>query len=744
MQSDYYINLHFNQAVAQRTGYAFKIGDKGCTFHLHCEDLDPSDMFPHIVFNHPNNTCVEGVPTGSGRDYAYTIAGNEFGVCGKTVVDLKFYDNNNDATQRISTASFMIEIIPDTYTDFEESSSSYADSLERAREEIDAAILDLQGAEHDLEEAEGDLDNMSGQFADTLQDYIDAFGNTAPINPRGAYVAATEYHPRDAVEYTAGGKTLTYINRETCTGIAPTDPDYGAHYWQIMIDVSVGGSFSALSDVSVDPQTLADGQVPVYDATGQVWENKTILENSLTSTATDLALTAAKGKELQDNKQAKTLETPITVAGTSKTTVETALDGINDYVDDSVAAIVDVYGAKNICDLEGYLNKCNVAFTKSGNAYSFTMNSTFYTSIFTLLSHDTALTVTATSITGDCYTSLIDENDTPVYEIAPGSNINVTQTFSKIKFAPALDLTTVTITGLMIRDARISDNTVVPYAKTNIQLTVDKAEKSQLSNRNLLDNPWFTVNQRGITSATIVNNTYYFDRWLATYATNTGTIEAVSGGVKLTPAAGDYVYIKQRSEIFTSLYGKVITASVLLSDGTIKSGTITRTSGTTQDFIDESNIRVRIVSNNDFEIRVGTTITIRAVKLEVGTASTLQLDVAPDYTTELLKCQRYFQRIAARENYAILATGVMDDATALWGQIPLTVPLRATPTVSTAGTFNIRHGGSLKNVSSVTLELRNPTMLSVFVISSTSLTAGTPAQFLFNSTSTYIDLSAEI
>lgn len=333
MISDYYVNLHFNQAIAQRTGYAFKIGDKGCTFHFHCEDLDPSGMYPHIVFNHPNNTCVEGVPTGSGRDYAYTIQGNEFAVIGKTVVDLKFYDAL-DATQRISTASFIIEILPDTYTDFEEASSSYADSLERAREEIDAAIIELQGAEHDLEEAETDLGNMSDQFADTLQDYIDAFGNTGPINPRGAYDDEEEYVPRDAVAYTAGGKTLTYINKQACTGIAPTDPDEGAAHWQIMIDVSVGGSFSALSDVNVDPQTLADGQVPVYDATGEVWENKTILEDSLTSTATDKALTAAKGKELQDNKQDKNLETALTIDGTVQSTVEGALGGLNGYVDD--------------------------------------------------------------------------------------------------------------------------------------------------------------------------------------------------------------------------------------------------------------------------------------------------------------------------------------------------------------------------------------------------------------------------
>lgn len=520
MQSDYYVNLHFNQAVAQKTGYAFKIGDKGCTFHFHCEDLDPSGMYPHIVFNHPNNTCVEGVPTGSGRDYAYTIAGNEFGVCGKTVVDLKFYDNNNDATQRISTASFMIEIIADTYTDFEESSSSYADSLERAREEIDAAILELQGAEHDLEEAEGDLDDMSEEFANTLQDYIDAFGNTAPINPCGAYVAATEYHPRDAVEYTAGGKTLTYINRETCTGIAPTDPDYGAHYWQIMIDVSVGGSFSALSDVSVDPQTLADGQVPVYDATGQVWENKTILENSLTSTATDKALTAAQGKELQDNKQAKELETaitiagtqettvetalgalnaakqgttlatPITVAGTSKTTVEGALDGINDYVDDSVEVLTNVYGSKNLNKYPYYnttKTQNGITFTDNGNGtvtVSGTASDTVSFYCHALPAYDSnhlSLKAGKYVITG-CPDDGSDSTyymwftyNTEYHDTGNGLEVNIPNDTSSISYGIVIiagaTITTPITFEPMIRDARIIDPTFVPYAMTNRELT---------------------------------------------------------------------------------------------------------------------------------------------------------------------------------------------------------------------------------------------------------------------------------
>lgn len=501
MISDYYVNLHFNQAIAQRTGYAFKIGDKGCTFHFHCEDLNPSGMFPHIVFNHPNNTCVEGVPTGSGRDYAYTIQGNEFAVIGKTVVDLKFYDAL-DATQRISTASFIIEILPDTYTPFEEASSSYADSLERAREEIDAAILELQGAEHDLEEAETDLDNMSGQFADTLQDYIDAFGNTAPINPRGEYDPAEQYVPRDAVQYTAGGKTLTYINRSACTGIAPTDPDHGAEHWQIMIDVSVGGSFSALSDVSVDPQTLADGQVPVYDATGQVWENKTILENSLTSTATDKALTAAKGKELQDNKLDKTLETALTIDGTTQTTVEGALGGLNDYgnaLADNLAANENVFGAKNLgIPLEDMSSLKLSASNNSDGSLTVTTNGLMCGGVNSNWSSSFILKKGTYQVSFG-----LDTDETPsltgfavILKVFSNSYWLCTSGDSAASRKITLAADTEVVWGLycesgtvvatqtvypMIRPASIIDPTFVPYAKTNLQLTNDKAERNDLS-----------------------------------------------------------------------------------------------------------------------------------------------------------------------------------------------------------------------------------------------------------------------
>ena len=256
--------------------------------------------------------------------------------------------------------------------------------------------------------------------------------------------------------------------------------------------------------------------------------------------------------------------------------------------------------------------------------------------------------------------------------------------------------------------------------------------KDNLSNRNLVDNGWFTINQRG---AGTITSGYGADRW-----------KMVDGSSATFSSSGVTMIAQLNNYFEDQLPNGVYTASIKYADGTIESGTLTKSNDTdTIRFIQRAGLTLEYAAASKFfYIYTDVSTSIRAVKLEVGSVSTLHLDVAPDPTTELLKCQRYFQRIAARENYAILATGVMEDATTLWGQIPLTVPLRGTPTVSTAGTFNIRHGGVLNSISSITLELRSPTMLSFFAVSSTNLTAGTPAQLLFNSTSAYIDLSADL
>lgn len=402
MTSNYFVKLHFNQAIAQKTNYAFKVGDKGCTFHLHCEDHDPTDMLPHIVFNRSDGTCVEGTPAGSGRDYTYTVQGNEFGVCGKTVVDLKFYDAD-PATQRISTASFIIDVIPDTLTPFDTPPSPYADSLERAKEE--------------LEDATEDLANMDSLFAQTLQDYIDAFGNTAPINPRGAYDPAALYKPRDAVYYTANNKTVTYMNNLECTGVLPTE----SSNWQPLFDIAV---------------------IPA------------IIDNCESTSTTD-ALAANQGRVLNEN----------------------------------IEAIVDACSAKNILPVDATTQTINtVLFTIDDNKV-ITINGTVATTFAITLSSGVKIKA------GDYALSIGTEglnNALEIYSASPAYDM-FTDSETIINIPSDLDSVTFKLwvnggdtynnvkTYPMLRDARITDTTFAPFAKTNLQLTNDKAERNDLS-----------------------------------------------------------------------------------------------------------------------------------------------------------------------------------------------------------------------------------------------------------------------
>ena len=72
------------------------------------------------------------------------------------------------------------------------------------------------------------------------------------------------------------------------------------------------------------------------------------------------------------------------------------------------------------------------------------------------------------------------------------------QTVSNLVFKP------------MLRPASIQDDTYVPYSMTNREMT---PYVQAISNPNLLDNPWFTVNQREFTTTTS-SWVYISDRWM--------------------------------------------------------------------------------------------------------------------------------------------------------------------------------------------------------------------------------------
>ena len=201
---------------------------------------------------------------------------------------------------------------------------------------------------------------------------------------------------------------------------------------------------------------------------------------------------------------------------------------------------------------------------------------------------------------------------------------------------------------------------------------------SELSNPNLLDNWYFVgggsqqgggqfpINQRGQISAN-TPGLLFFDRWkLHRYVSGTATLTV--NGLDLV---GDFDF----GEIIESnrLPGTpnvLVTISVLLSDGTLKSKTSTLKNNGEYEFVVVAinpNTSFRFIrnwgkanlgldskkSNIDlafFNLTNGDSVFPIAVKLELGSQQTLAhlengkwvLNEIPDYGEQLAKCQRYY------------------------------------------------------------------------------------------------------
>lgn len=204
---------------------------------------------------------------------------------------------------------------------------------------------------------------------------------------------------------------------------------------------------------------------------------------------------------------------------------------------------------------------------------------------------------------------------------------------------------------------------------------------SLIVRENLLDN-WFFVggnttnaygvfpiNQRAQSSYT--TDGWGIDRWKQTVP----SVTLASDGVTLANTGSSNKSITQNLNAPYSFWiGKKLTASVLWSDGTLKTGSLTVPSGDSSsgtayhNFYSESSsggVLARLIvtnaSNVDFNLRIsaGTTVKLAAVKLELGDTQTLAhldgsdwvVNEIPDYGEQLTKCQRYMWRLLARGAY---------------------------------------------------------------------------------------------
>lgn len=264
--------------------------------------------------------------------------------------------------------------------------------------------------------------------------------------------------------------------------------------------------------------------------------------------------------------------------------------------------------------------------------------------------------------------------------------------------------------GLMLRLASDPDSTYVPYAMTNQQMT---PYVQAISNPNLLDNPWFTINQRGESSYTTVN-TYTVDRWILGRGSVTSRASNTPYIMLQTLEENKTGWIRQKTEYNFDVAKSITLSAIIESNLTAEYGVALKISnqnnfeiGAIKWFPTVANQKTLIqftvnpYENTSFEIISSASICavkVYAMKLELGTVSTLAMDIAPNYQQELAKCMRYFQKIGKTTTASIgkqISVSMAHLALDIWFPVFLPVPLRILPSIEKkTGTWMITQSGT--------------------------------------------------
>ena len=246
------------------------------------------------------------------------------------------------------------------------------------------------------------------------------------------------------------------------------------------------------------------------------------------------------------------------------------------------------------------------------------------------------------------------------------------------------------------------------------------------SNPNLLDNPWFTINQRLRTS--IQNDTasakYIVDRWKI-FQYGNATVES-DGSITFEPSRSDSNCIFGMNfplgtfeegvyyTISAKINGIVYSRSMPFNNSTSYS-TFTGTGMAVAVFRQAANnidcFRLRITGGNN-------PVNIQALKYEKGRISTLALDDAPNYATELLKCQRYLYVLTGRSSISQVGMAMR------WNTgtnqyrfyIPLPVAMYKAPTASMETSVSNLMGNALNGTAVSASSMASTNMNSYGVI----------------------------
>lgn len=247
---------------------------------------------------------------------------------------------------------------------------------------------------------------------------------------------------------------------------------------------------------------------------------------------------------------------------------------------------------------------------------------------------------------------------------------------------------------------------------------------NSVSNPNLLDNAWFTVNQRGESNYSNVG--YCLDRWILGKGEITARASNAPYVVLKTAIQGNNAWLRQKTEYKLDTTKPITYSAIIESSVTSQYGFALKISNM-NDYEDSKMQWLETTANQKtlvkftttpfeqsaFEVvnntNLDATVKIYALKAEMGTISTLETDIEPNYATELAKCQRYFQRIGKKTNNNagfIFGCGVAFTTSAIWMPFYLSVPMRIDPTLTLDGDFLVSPSVSSAKVSDTENTLR--------------------------------------
>lgn len=294
-----------------------------------------------------------------------------------------------------------------------------------------------------------------------------------------------------------------------------------------------------------------------------------------------------------------------------------------------------------------------------------------------------------------------------------------------------------------------SDNSVLMFDTDTAGAKTSKVAYSAIkqlhSNANLLDNGWFWVNQRNVTSAYITSaGGYFVDRWRCAIAQYTVNADHTITLATSQPSCR----LIQKLENWSELNGTQVTLSILMADDTMYTGTAIIDTSAEVQIIQSTTIDALLSADSTgiYIISKQASATFKAVKLELGTVSTLANDVAPDYATELLKCQRYCIAYGPNQANNCIASGYMHTTTQARLVMSLPVTMRAVPTISYSDLLIM--SANMVDVSSIAVGTSAASdrinTLSLNANTASALTQNTAVLLRLKTSASYLILSADL